>query len=74
MDDGAATLRLEPSVYLESGRLKPRATRQIVLSGVVLDYAAQVVWTLAKAQDTPGAIRDTEPDERLALQTGILDP
>jgi uncharacterized heparinase superfamily protein len=72
--DGAATLGLEPSVYLESGRLKPRATRQIVLSGVVLDYAAQVVWTLAKAQDTPGAIRDTEPDERLALQTGILDP
>ncbi|WP_028029584.1 heparinase II/III family protein [Gemmobacter nectariphilus] len=61
--DGVATLSLEPSVYLEKGRLKPRATKQIVLSARVLDYAAEVGWTLAKAQDTPLAIRDLERDE-----------
>ncbi len=61
--DGVGELRLEPSVYLESGRLKPRATRQIILSSVVLDYACQLGWTLAKAQDTPAAIRDTLRDD-----------
>lgn len=58
--DGVAELKLEPSVYLESGRLKPRASRQIVLSSRVTDYACQLGWTLSKAQDTPTAIRDTE--------------
>ncbi len=61
--DGVAELTLEPSVYLESGRLKPRATRQIALTAHVLDYACQLGWTLAKAQDTPQAIRDTHRDE-----------
>ena len=60
--DGVGELTLEPSVYLESGRLKPRATKQIVLSSVVLDYACQLGWTLAKAQDTPASIRDTLRD------------
>ncbi len=61
--DGIGELRLEPSVYLESGRVRPRACRQIVLSATVLDYACQLGWTLAKAQDTPAAIRDTMPDD-----------
>lgn len=61
--DGTARLALEASVYLEKGRLKPRATRQIVLSAVVMDYACQIGWTLAKAQDTPRAIRDLERDD-----------
>lgn len=61
--DGVAELTLEPSVYLESGRLKPRGTKQIVLSAMVLDYACQLGWTLAKAQDTPSAIRDTLRDD-----------
>lgn len=65
--DGKAELTLEPSVYLESGRLKPRATRQIVLSAKVMDYGHQIGWTLAKAQDTPLAIRDTF---RAELTTG----
>ena len=68
--DGVADLALEPSVYLESGRLKPRATKQIVLSSMVLDYACQLGWTLAKAQDTPAAIRDVLPDEMSALSQG----
>ncbi|MFP1643700.1 heparinase II/III family protein [Pontitalea aquivivens] len=60
--DGTGDLTLEPSVYLESGRLRPRATRQIVLTARVLDYACQLGWTLAKAQDTPAALRDIGPD------------
>jgi hypothetical protein len=59
-------MSLEPSVYLQAGRLKPRPTRQIVLSASVVDYACQVGWTLAKAQDTPTAIRDTERDDETA--------
>ncbi|MBD3785826.1 MAG: heparinase II/III family protein [Sphingomonadales bacterium] len=60
--DGTADLTLEPSVYLESGRLRPRPSLQIVLSARVLDYACQIGWTFAKAQDTPAAIRDTRID------------
>lgn len=63
--DGHARMTLDASVYLEKGRLKPRATRQVVLSSTVLEHAAQVHWTLAKAQDTPLAIRDLERDETL---------
>ncbi|MEL6641191.1 MAG: heparinase II/III family protein [Pseudomonadota bacterium] len=59
--DGAATLALEPSVYLESGRLKPRAAQQVVLSSAALDYANRVRWSFAKAQDTPDAVRDLNP-------------
>ncbi|MDP4034523.1 MAG: heparinase II/III family protein [Pseudorhodobacter sp.] len=61
--DGRAGLSLEPSVYLEKGRLKPRATKQIVLGGIVQDFEARTGWTLAKAQDTPLAIRDLERDD-----------
>ncbi len=61
--DGVGELTLEPSVFLETGRLKPRAAKQIVLSAHVLDYACQLGWTLAKAQDTPSAIRDTLRDD-----------
>ncbi|MFZ3581239.1 heparinase II/III family protein [Loktanella sp. DJP18] len=59
--DGHAELRLEPSVYLESGRLKPRAARQVVLSGVAMAYATRIRWSLAKAQDTPDVVRDLAP-------------
>ena len=58
--DGVAELALEPSVYLEKGRLSPRATQQIVLTSRVVDYAGQVSWTLAKALDTPSNLRDLE--------------
>ena len=60
--EGPARMVLEPSVYLEKNRLKPRATKQVVLSGVALDYATRIRWSLAKAQDTPSAIRDLEMD------------
>ncbi|SHE36183.1 Uncharacterized conserved protein, heparinase superfamily [Ruegeria intermedia] len=61
--DGAAKLALEPSVYLEKGRLKPRATKQIVLSGRAIGYATRIRWTLSKAQDTAYAVRDVHRDE-----------
>ncbi len=61
--DGFARLGLQQSVYLEKGRLKPRATKQIVLSARAMEYATRVRWTLAKAQDTPDHVRDLERDE-----------
>ena len=61
--DSRATLSLEPSVYLERGRLKPRATKQIVLSGFAAEIETRIGWTLAKAQDTPLAIRDLDRDD-----------
>lgn len=56
-------LGLEPSVYLEKGRLRPRAAKQIVLSGRAMEYATRVRWTLAKAHETAVAIRDLARDE-----------
>ena len=64
--DGTQKLSLEPSVYLEKGRLKPRATRQIVLHGRAMDFTTRVRWSLSKAQETAIGIRDLARDE-LAL-------
>ncbi|WP_171101582.1 MULTISPECIES: heparinase II/III family protein [unclassified Ruegeria] len=61
--DGGGKLSLEPSVYLEKGRLKPRATKQIVLSARAMEYATRIRWTLRKAQDTAYAVRDLHRDE-----------
>ena len=61
--DSLVTMTLEPSVYLEKGRLKPRATRQIVLSGRAVEPATRVRWSLSKAQDTPVSIRDLKMDQ-----------
>jgi len=60
--DGGASLALQPSVYLEKTRLKPRATRQIALSGHATGYATRIRWSLAKAQETPVGIRDVAED------------
>nr|WP_255613251.1 heparinase II/III family protein [Pseudogemmobacter faecipullorum] len=65
--DGYASLALEPSVYLEKGRLKPRPARQIVLSCQARGFATRIGWTLAKAQDTPLAIRDLDRDEPVPI-------
>ncbi|GGL57078.1 heparinase II/III family protein [Wenxinia marina] len=59
--DGAARMTLEKSVYLESGRLRPRATQQVVLSGRAMSYATRVRWSLSKAHETPDAVRDYAP-------------
>lgn len=58
-----AEISLEPSVYLETGRLKPRATKQVVLSARAMEYATRIRWSLAKAHDSAIALRDTKRDE-----------
>lgn len=57
---GPVKLSLEPSAYLEKGRLNPRPCTQIVLRGQAKGFETRIGWTLAKAQDTPLAIRDLE--------------
>ncbi|MCB1338605.1 MAG: heparinase II/III family protein [Maritimibacter sp.] len=61
--EGRFRLSLSASVYLEKGRLEPRAAKQVVLSGVAIDYATRIRWSLAKAQDTPVGLRDLVMDE-----------
>jgi uncharacterized heparinase superfamily protein len=61
--DGMATMALQPSVYLEKGRQRPRASKQVVLTGRAMQYATRVRWSLAKAQDTAFAVRDLDRDE-----------
>ncbi|WP_227269980.1 heparinase II/III family protein [Roseobacter weihaiensis] len=60
--DGGQKLRLAPSVYLETGRLKPRAANQIVLSGRAMSYATRIRWSLSKAQETAIGVRDLSQD------------
>ncbi len=61
--DSACQLRLEPSVYLEKNRLKPRATKQVVLSGRAMEYATRIRWSLAKPENSPVGIRDLVQDD-----------
>ncbi|MDO6728177.1 heparinase II/III family protein [Cognatishimia sp. 1_MG-2023] len=61
--NSGANLALSPSVYLEKGRLKPRAAKQIVLSGVAMEYATRIRWSLSKAQESAIAIRDLNREE-----------
>ncbi len=60
--DGTQKLTLQPSVYLETGRLKPRGSNQIVLSGRAMSYATRVRWSLSKAQETAIGVRDLSQD------------
>jgi hypothetical protein len=60
--DGTQKLDLAPSVYLEKGRLKPRGTKQIVLSGRAMSYATRIRWSLSKAQETENGLRDLARD------------
>tara|TARA_R110002049_G_scaffold44333_5_gene129970 strand:- start:22382 stop:24130 length:1749 start_codon:yes stop_codon:yes gene_type:complete len=61
--DGTHNLSLEPGVYLETTRLKPRAAQQIVLSGFAMNYATRVRWSLSKAQETAIGVRDLSIDD-----------
>ncbi|OYX24113.1 MAG: heparinase [Rhodobacterales bacterium 32-66-7] len=63
---GRASLSLEPTAYLEPGRVHPRPAAQIVLRSEARGFETRIGWTLAKAKDTPLAIRDlerTDPDD-----------
>ena len=61
--DGTTELTLEAGAYLEATRLKPRATRQIVLTGRAINPATRVRWSLSKAQETAIGVRDLERDD-----------
>ncbi len=58
-DEGMVAL--EPSIYLEEGRLTPRSAQQIVLSGRALQPTTRLRWTLAKGSGTPEGLRDLNP-------------
>jgi uncharacterized heparinase superfamily protein len=66
--DGTHDLALEPGVYLETTRLKPRAAQQIVLSGLAFDYATRIRWSLSKAQETAIGVRDLQIDDPRTLE------
>ncbi|MEM9438050.1 MAG: heparinase II/III family protein [Pseudomonadota bacterium] len=66
--DAHARLSIEPSVYLERGRLKPRGAEQIVLTGRALGETTRVRWSLAKAQETPLSVRDLRRDDPLDFE------
>jgi uncharacterized heparinase superfamily protein len=65
--EGHAKLTIQPSVHLERGRLRPRASEQIVLEAQTAEIETRIGWTLAKAQDTPTAIRDLGGDDGQGL-------
>jgi len=66
--EGLVEMALEPSVFLENGRLKPRGTQQVVLTGRAMAYATRVRWSLAKAQDTPDVVRDFVRADPVAVE------
>ncbi len=65
--EGQAAVSLEASVYLESGRLKPRVTKQIVLSDTVMDYSSNVSWSLARIEEGKRHVRDLADGDPLAM-------
>ncbi|MEO9820888.1 MAG: heparinase II/III family protein [Paracoccaceae bacterium] len=68
--DGTQRLSLEPSVFLEQRRLKPRASQQIVLTGRATQFATRVRWSLSKAQETAIGVRDLRPDDEPSNDDG----
>ena len=62
-NEGNIAMTVEPSVYLENGRLKPRHAKQVVLTGRTTGKVTQVRWSLSKAQETPVGIRDVKMEE-----------
>jgi uncharacterized heparinase superfamily protein len=57
----AMNLTVEPSVMLDPTLPQPVATQVIALTTRLTGAEARIGWTLAKAEDTPTAIRDLEP-------------
>lgn len=69
--DSDCEMALEPSVYLESGRLRPRETQQIVLSGRLKKPQLQVRWSLSKIQTETTAIRDLLSGEEFTEEEAV---
>ena len=56
-------MTLEPSTYLDSRRLNPRLTQQIVVTVAAMDYASRINWVVGRAGDRRLAVRDIETDQ-----------
>ncbi len=48
--DDQAAVSLEDSVYLDQWQLKPRATKQIVVSGRIMEYAGRTNWIFKRTR------------------------
>ncbi|WP_142833885.1 heparinase II/III family protein [Palleronia caenipelagi] len=58
--EGPVRMALESTYFLDDPAPEPVLSTQIVLSGRASDYATRLRWTLAKARQTPDAVRDVE--------------
>ena len=58
--DGAQTMTVESSVYLNQEQSKPAATKQIVLSGRASGYTTRVRWSMSKTPESLKGIRDID--------------
>ena len=72
--DGPGRMVLEPSDYLEATAPEPRPAQQIAIHAAIDGFASQINWTLAKARDTPRAIRDIGRHDDLALPPDAIAP
>ena len=69
--DGRAELSLDPTTYLEQGRLRPRTSQRIVLRTRLARARTRLRWSLSKAHDTPAGVRDHAAEEGTE---GVLHP
>ncbi|RED18465.1 heparinase II/III family protein [Pontivivens insulae] len=53
---------LSNSTYLDSRRVNPRLSQQIVVTGAAMDYSTRVNWVLRRIDGGSTAIRDVVPD------------
>jgi len=61
--DGAATIRLDPGVYLENTRREPATCRQIVLAGRLAAPALTLRWRLTRDRATPAFVPETRNED-----------
>ena len=56
-------LQLVESHYLDPAFLRPKATKQILITGRVVQYAGDITWSLQRVEDGSGYTRDLVADE-----------
>ena len=55
-------MQLVESHYLDPAFLRPKATRQILVTGRVVQYAGDITWSLQRIEDGTGNTRDLVND------------
>ncbi len=56
-------MQLLESQYLDPAFLRPKATKQILVTGRVVQYAGDITWSLQRVEDGVGNTRDLVADE-----------